>query len=317
MKAHAPFEFSTGQNLDLQRLNETFRQLSRDINRNLSQRFTYSRAKFSLTTAVTATPEVQRTFYVRRPGTDNAVEVIGVELRLFGNAAGTATVTCSDSTWPTLSLTTSASTTTECYTSSFRPVSVPSSSSDVTFVVAFPAAYTVTAGDLIVHTRCDRGNQGSSHADFNPTLFASTATAADRATDANALFTAAEAAVSADSANDKDLRLETFVVRGLGAGLTRTFRLASGARRLLRVQVYTACDAGEEVRATLSGSGLTSVAVQVAGTSVSAIATGGAAAGATATTANDPMDSTDDVTLEIAEAGAGDVDFTQVNVWWS
>lgn len=312
-----PFAFTAGANLDVDKLNWSLRRLSDDIARNLGRRYVRSMAIYEFDGVTNATAAAQRRFHVRRPAADGAVTIAAVEFVSYGGAAVTATVTCSDTDFPTLSVATSATATTEVYTSSSTPVDVPSNAADVYFEVAYSGAYTVTRGYLVVHFVCDRGNQGDSFTPYAPSLFDATSTGVGVLLDAQ--LTAAATSVAADTAADKDLRCETFVVRGLGIGGTAVHQLQSGAgRRIRRIELYVAAAVGENLRVQVTGGVLTLVTIVANGAGVGTIAVNGSGPGATATTLDDPMDSADDTTVTFSDAsGAGTIEFGQCNVWWS
>lgn len=308
-----PHAFVDGDNLDLEKLNDNLEAIARQVQRNFDARYTYSTLRLDLTGVVTADNAVLRSIAIRRPGTDNALTVCGVELVLYGNVAGTATVTCSDTTWPTLSVATSATTTVECTGSSDLPVPIPSSSADVTFTVALPAVYTVTAGELIVHLRCDRGSQGAAYTTSIPALLSS-ATAAP-ATALDTALAALGTSVGYDTAADKDIRVECFTVRSFTAATS--VRLPSGARRLLGIVAYLVAPVGADMDVAVSGSGLTGISTTVTAAGATTRVAATVAATGTVTATNDPMDATDDTTVTLTRNGAGTISLGYVLVFWS
>jgi hypothetical protein len=308
-----PHAFKAGDNLDLEKLNDNLEAIGRDNARSFEARYTYSEIRLDLTALTTASAASIRKLAIRRPASSAAVEVYAVELQLYGNAAGAGTVTCSDVTWPVLPFTTTATATDEITASSNIPVSVPSSAADVTFTVAFPAGYTVTAGYLVVHLRCDRGNQGDNLSPVLPSLLSSaTANPAD-ALDVE--LDTLGVSVGQDTAASSDLRCECYATRSL-AGTPVVFRVPSGARRLKAVGAYCFAAAGIDLSVDVAGSGLTAVNVPVVSdgaTLVYAVAN----AGAVATTVDDPMDSTDDTTITLSRVGVGTIAVAYALLWWS
>lgn len=313
-----PHRFVDSSTLDMEKVNDNLETGARDVGRNLDKRYTYSQLTFDISGITDASAEVLRAFAIRRPGTSNAVEVVRVELVIYTATAVTWTLTCAhngttDTTWPALTLATTASATTESYATSNNAVAIPSSTTDTTFTLSSSAASTVTNGMIIVHLRCDRGNQGSSHAGYSPTLVNSSSSTAGSTLDTE--LTALATAVATDSANDKDLRCECFTFRNLAAS-TVTPRTPSGARRILRVQVYTVQAAVSDVDIQLAGD-ITVIDVNVPGDSITTRGTNGAGAGADATQDDDPMDSTDDLTVAITQNGPANALLLYVLVWWS
>lgn len=305
-----PHAFVTGQNLDVERVNDNLEAGARDLQRNLDKRYTYcGTAKMVLDGVTAASAAVLRQLPIRRPGASNAVEVFQVEVVLYGaGAAGAATLACSDTSWPSLEMDVVNGATTEVSAISDKPVSISSSSSDTTFTLTLPAAYTVTAGYILLHLRCDRGNQGTSHSGYTPTLLNSNSSTAGSTLDdeLNALATA----VGHDTANDVDLRCETFTARGVAAGTT-TLNLPSGARRYLAVQLYCVVAVGTTGRVVFDG---TTVTRTGAGATVLAITTTAKAG----TMADAPMTAASDSTVALSRsAGAGTIDLLHAVLWWS
>lgn len=306
-----PHAFSPG-NLDMEKLNDNLDASSRNIQRSLDARYTYSQLTFDLDGVLTADAQVLRELAIRRPGTNNAVEVVGLEVVLYGNVAGTATVTCSDATWPVLSITTSATPTVECSASSGVPVSVPSSSADVTFTLTLPAAYTVTRGYMVATLRCDRGNQGSSHAGYTPELFLSSTVIA---ADFDAELAAVAAAVARDTANATDLRCELVQCKNLVATGVVTVRLPSGAgRTLVGIQSYIV-KAANNMSVSLTSSSMTTVAFNLSGTGAAARATSFTGPGADAVSDDDPMTAASDTIVSITSNTTTTL-LGYLLIWW-
>jgi hypothetical protein len=303
-------------NLDVDALNDSLERARSDIKRNMDRRYTRSFMIYPFDGVTNATGETQRTFYLRPPGTGQGVTIEAVEVVSYGNAARAMTVTSSTATdWPGISVDTVADATTEVYGSSGIPIAVDDDGVDTRIIVAWDGAYTVTRGYLVIHLLSDRGNLGDDFDPYVPDFFDATDTAIGTKLDTE--LAAIAAAVADDGAADKDLRCECFVARSLAVGADNTYRLPSGARRIHRVEAYIVANIGDQITATASN-GITSVAVTVVGVGILVRAVDGANAGADATTDDDPMDSADDVALEILESSAaGTVEFAQVNVWWS
>lgn len=309
-----PHRFVDLSNLDMEKVNDNLEAGARDVNRNLSKRYTYSSLIYNIDGITDGSTAVLRTFPIRRPGTNNAVEICGVELVIFTATAVTWTLTCSDSTWGPLSLLTTASATTESYAARNQSVPVPSSSADVTFTLAASAASTVTAGYIVVHLRTDRGDQGSSHAGYTPTLVDSASSTAGSLLDTE--LTALAAAVSRDTANAVDLRCECFTIRGLVTTGSAVWRLPSGVRTVHQVTQYLVSPVATDATAAITGTG-------IVGLSVTTTATGSTARAVNTDTptssaiVEDPMDPNDDVIVTVTNDGAGTVDMALVLLWFS
>ena len=310
MKPIVPFIPITGRNLDVDEVNGNLSAIATNINRNLRKRYTPSRLVFPWDGITDASDVSLRTFRIRRPAAGRAVEITGVELVLYGNAATTATLACSDTTWPDLTLATVASTTTETSATSKNSVSVPSESSDVTFTLSFAAAYTVTRGHLVVHLKCDRGNQGAAHTEWTPATFkATSASAGTLGTQLNTEFAAAEVCAGYDTANQDDLRCECIAFRSEAAGASAVVRLPGCAERTkLAATTYSYQAAGGTFTVDVDGD---SDAVAGAGATTLAVSTNaltGTATNGPMTTANDTL-----VTLTVA---AQTVQLGYVLLWW-
>lgn len=310
MKPMMLHRFESSTNLDVERVNDNLERGARDVQRNLDRRYTYcGSVSMNLEGVVTADDAACRRLPIRRPGTNNAVEVCQVEVTIYGSgAAGTATLTCSDAKAPALSFEVVDDATVECTALSTVNVSIPSSSADVTWTLTLPAGYTVTAGEIRAHLRCDRGNQGTSHAGYTPTLLDSTSSTAGSLLDTE--LTALATAVSHDTTNDVDLRCESFSVRSV-AGTARTIRLPSGKRRYLAIQLYVTAAAGTIGRITLDGTLTTALSTGLAN-SVFASAT------KAGTMSNAPMTRALDSVLVLDRSfGAGTLIVLHGVVWWS
>jgi hypothetical protein len=263
-----PHAFIDGENLDVEKVNDNLEAIAGQIRRNLGARYTYGPPMiFPLDGVAASDAAVLRQFAIRRPAAGRAVEIVGMEVVLYGSgAAGEAVLSCSDPAWPSITVDVVNSATTEVYGSSGVPVSVPSESSDVVFTLALPAGYTVTRGYLVIHTRCDRGHQGHAFDGYVPALLSSvTPDPPDHLDDE---FAAAAAAVARDGAADRDLRGEIFAARSLTGGLS--FNMPSGARRLLGVSCYLVASGGvtafvevDSASASAAGAGATSRAYGV------------------------------------------------------
>jgi hypothetical protein len=305
--ATIPHRFVTATNLDVEKINDNLEAGARAIQDNLDKRYTYSQLFFPVDGITDASAEVLRAFAIRRPGANNAVEVCGVEVVIYAAGSVTWTLACSDTTWPSITVT-AAGATTEATASSGVPVSVPSSSSDLTFTLSAPAASTITRGYLIVHLRCDRGNQGTSHAGYTPSLLNSASSTAGSVLDTE--LAALASAVSRDLASQYDLRCECFSTRSLAAGSSIVFRLPSGQRTRMRIQGYVVAANTETVTFDQD-----STSKAVTGTGVTSRATDGIAVSGGSN--DDPMDSTDDSVITISNAGVASALLAYVLVWWS
>jgi hypothetical protein len=310
-----PNSFGQRETLDLDKLGECFARIDRDLRRSLARRYCYSPPlSLSLDGVTNASAAVLRQLPIRRPDTLRAVEVVGVELVLYGNAAVTATVTCSDANVPPFDVECVADTATEVTGSAFIPVPIPLSTSDVTWEVSFSGAYTVTAGELIVVTRCDRGNQGDTFTPWEAPVL-SAASAHDAAL-MDAQISGIAAGVARDTAADRDMRPEFFDVRSLAAGASAVWRLPSGLRRLAALTAYVVAGVGVGLQVTATGPGLAGASATATGTGAG---TRAVAADTVITSAipNDPTDSTDDTIVTLTNTGGSTIDLGCAILWFT
>lgn len=312
---YVPHAFKDGDNLDLEKINDNLEAISRSIQRNLDARYTYSHIRFDLDGLTESSAEVLRELAIRRRGANNAVEVFAVELVIVGDGSGDVwTLACSDTTWPSITLTTVSGE--EVTASSNIPVGVTSNSADLELTLSCSSTSTITRGYLIVHLRCDRGNQGSSHAGYFPTLV--TSATANLAGTLDTELTNLGSAVARDTANDTDLRAELYMVRSLSAGSSRVFRVPSGARRIQAVVGYVVQAAGGSVDfevASASGA-FSTVTLSVNGAGATSRAVDSAGAAGDVIDADDPTDSADDETITITAATQTAV-LAYLIVYWS
>lgn len=305
-----PHRFITSTNLDMERINDNLEAGARDVNRNLDQRYTYSTISFPLDGITNASATVLRQLAIRRPGTNNAVEITGVEVCIYAAGSVEWTLACSDTTWPSITVT-AAGATTEAMVISGVPVGIPSSSADVTFTMSADSSSTITAGRITLYLRCDRGNQGTAHTTYLPTLIDSASSTAGSLLDTQ--LTALATSVSVDTANDKDIRATLFAVRGLASGSTVAMHLPSGLERIMGLRAYlVAVVAGT---ATFSEATSSNTVTALAGTGATARATGSSSTIYSFT--DDPMTPGSDAVISITAAGGQTSLLAYMILWWS
>lgn len=309
-----PNRLRDGDNIEVDAINDDLRALARDIELERQRRYVRSTCVFDLTGMTSADDVSLRKFYVRRFGVDNSLEIEGVELVIYTTVAVTWTVACSDSSFPDLTLLTvvDAAAATENYATTDRAVQVSSDAADLTFTLSASGASTITGGQLIVHFRCDRGNQGSDLSGYAPTLIdATTSTAVATLNDE---ITAANAAYLRLNDCNLDLRVECFVTRALPANTSRVWRTQGGERTkgaLLGYVIDQASGAANKINFTVDAETLT---VNGAGANTEAVdeldLTGSAGA--------DPTNSADDTVITIANpAGSATAGLVYALVFWT
>lgn len=314
--AYVPMAFRATGNLDVDKINANLAAIAGDIEDSQDQRYTYGRCIFDLAGLTDTAAAALRQFPIRRPASGNAVEIVGVELVLT-NATTAVVWTLSksgDTTWPTISAT-AAGTNVEVYASTGIPMQVASHSSDTLLQLSAStsAGNTITYGYMVVHTRCDRWNQGSTLTRYTPTTFdASTSTAAATM---QAQIDAIATAVAADTAASVDLRCECFTVRSLASGSSRTWRLPAGARRIIGTVAYIVGAVGPVATTTVVGTGLSGSSVVATATGATTLVAASDVASGTMNT--DPTVLADDATVTTTISGGGTALFSMVLVWWS
>lgn len=308
-----PRRFRNTENLDVEALNDDLDAIARDIRANLDARYTYSPPIFLALDGVTDTSTaVLRELAIRRQASGLALEVCSYELVIY--AAGTVvwTLTPSDTTLPTITAT-AAGATTEARSEITMPVPVTSSTSDILFTASGAAASTITRGYIVVHTRADRGNMGTSHAGYTPVLFDAQTARSGATLDTE--LTGLGNAYDRDTANDIDMRVELFAIRSLASGSAVSLLLPSGLRRIVGTVGYIVGAANSVATITVTGTGLT-------GSSVAVTATGETARVAGTDTAsgsmnNTPTTSADDATVTITISGGVTADLAYVIIFWT
>lgn len=308
-----PHAFLRGENVSPDDLNANLRAVAGALDDVRARRYTYGEIHISLAGLTNASNEVLRQFAIRRPGVDGAVEVFGAEVVIYADVGDTWTLSCSDATFPDLDVETAGATTEAHAASVSLPIPIPSSSSDVTFTLSCPSTSTIVDGVLILHTRCDRGDQGNDFVGLDPDAFSSDIDT-DVATVEYEVDTMPTAAINREAQAESDLRADVLAVRALAAAVM--FRISSGERRLSRVEVYSVANIGRNVTVDLSGAGLSAVSVTVNGTGATNRAHGGANPGATANVSADRTDPSDDVIVTFTPNAAGGFSLVYAIVWW-
>lgn len=307
---YVPHRFIDTENCDVERVNDDLQAIAADIRESLGKRYTHAcSAMYPLAGITNALTDAERRFAVRAPNATTKLAVSQIELSIYAAAGVTWTLTCSNTNIPTLVVET-VDTTKEGYAILSVPIAIEDSAADVTWTLSASGASTIVAGWLTFTFRNDRGNQGTSHAPYVPTLL-NALSSTDAAT-INAQTTLIGAAVVRDAANDVDLRVEVFAVRALAVGASRTWRLPQGNRRGLGTALlYICATAADQATFTVNASSAnlvgTGTANLVKGSLTVAIAGGG-----------DPTVAGDDDIVTIAHtAGAGAIEQAYIVLFWS
>lgn len=313
MKAIVPYTFRTGAIVDAESVNGNLRQMSSDVGRNLSRRYTYSQCVVPLSGMTNADTEASRTIFFYNP--NSPIDLVAVEAVIY-SASGvtwTATITnerVTDSfTVDTAGATTKASgglnrlfslTQATNYTNAnWSPTTV----TGFRIVMSASGASTITSGYLVLHFRGDRANY-QNHAGYTPTLLQSGTSSAGSVLDTQ--LTAFEGAVTRDTNNADDFRVECYLARNFAAAVT--WNVPSGALRVGNVSYCAVVgNVGESVQFAITPNTVTINGVGTAGVVFNSLTPG--------TRTDDPLTSASDTTVTLTPAG-GTVELAYVFVIW-
>lgn len=236
MKAIVPYTFRTGGIVDAEAVNGNLRQMSADVGRNLSRRYTYSQTVVPLTGMTNADTDAARTIFFRSPSV--AVDLVSVEAVIYSASGATWTVTISNQavtdsfTVDTAGATTKASGgltrlfSLEQATAYSNALWSPTSVTGYSIVMSASAASTITSGYLVLHFRGDRANLAN-HDGYSPTLLQATTSSAGSILDTQ--LTNFAAAVTRDTNNASDIRVDCFLARNFATA--RAWNMPNGADR--------------------------------------------------------------------------------------
>lgn len=308
-----PNRLVDGGNLDVERINDDLRSISSDLSKSIARRYTYSRFFVDLSGMANTDTLVARQIPIATvTGTSPSFgEVIAVELVLC--AADTAVWTMSlvggGQNWPSFTVTDSGSASTEATNGSSVPVKFDATG--VTFQLDASGASTLSAQSYAVfHVRFDRfADDATGAAGWVPTpISATTSTAASTINNA---LTAAAAAVTLDTNDANDIRVECYVVRNLASGSTTSWQSPSGQRARFSRAMWNVQTSGAGKKATFTVDG---ASFTVNGAGATSVAHGEGTLSGSET--DDPMTAASDGTVTIAAAGGSPVVFAMMLVYW-
>lgn len=239
MKAIVPYTFRTGGIVDAEAINGNLRQMSADVGRNLSRRYTYCQTVVPITGMVNTDNEASRTIFFRDPsGSLDAIDLVSVEAVIYSASGATWTITVTNEAVSDNFTVATAGTTTKASGGLTRLFSLsqataysnalwsPTSVTGYRIVLSASAASTITSGYLVLHFRGDRANNAN-HAGYSPTLMQATTSSAGSILDTQ--LTAFENAVLRDNNNANDFRVECFLARNFSTA--QTWNIPSGSLR--------------------------------------------------------------------------------------
>lgn len=313
-----PFKPRTGWPLSVDQLNGNLEAAARDIQESLDARYSYSTIVHQVDGVADTSTVGERRIPIRVPA-DTPLDIIGVEVVLYGTGAVTVTISSVSSTiagWEDVAVTMAGATTKAKVSADF--VAKLSAGTTHLLNLAFSGAGTITRGDVIFHVRGDRGNAAASpnHAGYTRTVF--TAATTDDAGNFNTEFTNIAAAVARDLANDHDVRAGRYVKRNVAAGTAaaeRVWRIPSSGRRIAELRCYAVVAIGTTVTWTLADElGATLATAAAAGLGTLLMATGVATPN-DVQSVDDPIDRTDDYTLTVSVTGASTALQAACDLW--
>jgi len=232
-----PYTFRTGGIVDVEHVNNNLRQMSADVGRNLSRRYTYCQTIVPLTGMANTDTEAVRTVFFRDPTA--AIDLVAVEAVIYSASGATWTVAISNQTVTDSFTVATAGTTTKASNGLNRLFSLqqataysnalwsPTSVTGYRIVLSASAASTITSGYLVLHFRGDRANLAN-HDGYSPTLLQANTSTAGSVLDTQ--LTNFESAVTRDSNNASDFRVECFLARSFATA--RTWNVPNGSDRV-------------------------------------------------------------------------------------
>lgn len=303
MKAIVPNLFRTGGIVDAEAVNANLRQMSADVGRNLSRRYTYSQTIVPLSGIANTDPEAERTIFFRLPLT-TPIDLVAVEAVIYSASGATWTITVTNEAVTDSFTVATAGATTKATGGLSRLFSMqqavaysnalwtPTSVTGYRFVMSASSASTITSGYLVLHFRADRAN-GANHDGYSPRPLQATTSSAGSTLDSE--LTSFAAAVTRDTNNDFDARIECYVARNFST--TQTWNIPSGALR--SASQVSPCaivsTAGHQVQFTAT-SGTTTLTA----TGTSNVVFGSLTP---SSRTDDPTDSADDTVVTFVPAG--------------
>jgi hypothetical protein len=310
MKAIMPYTFRTGGIVDAEAINGNLRAGAGDVGRNLAKRYTYCQTVVPISGISNTSGSNLRTIFHRNP----IMTLVAVEAVIYAASGATWTITIDNGSLSDSFTVATAGATTKASGSLTRMFSVSQGGTFVEptwsptivngneFTLSCPTASTITHGYLVLHYRGDRAN-GSDHSGYTPTLVQTTTSSAGSVLDTQLNNLAA--AVTRDTNNASDFRVECFVARNFST--VQTWTVPNGADR-------------SAMPATLAvvGTAGRSVTFFATSASQSVAANGTGIVFGTLTQANgsdDPTNSASDTTVTFTPVG-GSIDLAYMFLVW-
>lgn len=300
MKALMPYTFRNGGIVDAEAINGDLKAGSGDVGRNLARRYTYSQTIVPISGMVNSDTPEQRSVFFYLP----QVSIVAVEAVIYAATGATWTVSISNGVLSDSFSVAAAGATTKASGGLSRLFAVEQGAafskplwnvpapSGYLIELSASAASTITSGYLVLHFRGDRA-AGADHSGYTPTLLQSGTSSAGSVLDTQ--LQALQSAVTRDTNNDSDFRVECFLVRNLTA-FSVTWRIPSGADRVMTTSTAAVVSAGGTATFT------TSFGVNAfVGTGTNRVVFGSLITGSSS---NDPSNSSSDFVVTIAASVA-------------
>lgn len=265
-----PYTFRNGGIVDAEHINGNLQQMSADVGRNLSRRYTYCQTIVPLAGMISTDTEASRTIFFRDPTA--AIDLVAVEAVIYSASGSVWTVTIGNEAVVDSFTVTTAGATTKASGGLNRLFSLqqataysnglwsPTSVTGYRIVLSASAASTITSGYLVLHFRGDRANLAN-HDGYTPTLLQATTSTAGSILDTQ--LTNFQNAVVRDTNNASDFRVECFLARNFAAA--RTWNVPNGSDRVANASWCAVVgNVGESVTFAATPS---SVAISANGTS--------------------------------------------------
>lgn len=307
----------TTETLSPAKLNTGFNTLYQDLVASTSKRYCHSSFELDFTGLTNLSGVESFKFYVKPPF---AWEVESVELVCYPATAGAPTlVTLSSSLtgWVNLSVIPLTGVSKALDSDNFSASGLAAVEKIFTLGVTAPGAYTLGRCYAIITIKTDRGNAGTTYSSLalsDATRFAAGDSVA--VAKVNTAFTTYETAVVANTACDKQLRMQIFSLRNIAVTLEtsdRDLRVPSSAARFHSYDIINNGAAGNGLTITI----LNESAVSVSATTVNGGVTTQSVSAAFTQTLNTPTTTTADYILRFTRSGAAAISFGYVVVYYT
>lgn len=227
-----PFTFAANETLSPRKVLSNFQQTAKDVTDMQDQKYTYSSFVLNydgITSAMSGSGEDD--YFITPPRT---FEIIGIEIEYYDDAASTITFSSSITGFIPITLTSTGTLATRAYT--YKAVNITHEAGNGESYILNVSAGTVNTCKVTVHIRTNRFGYTALPADYKledlPLLTDSTLASAATL---NTEFSEVEAAVTADAANQEDLKIQVISRRNVISPVPTSdadFRIPSSNRTI-------------------------------------------------------------------------------------